>query len=186
MQRCELLGLKLLNFHPGSSLGKTSEEECLKTVADSINWVIERTANVTAVIENTAGMGNHVGHNFEQLAFIIKHVKNKERVGICYDTCHGFTAGYDIRTKTAFEQTFAEFDRIIGIQYLKGMHLNDSKKEFASHKDRHESIGKGFIGLNAFKFIMNDKRFDNIPLILETPNSDIWKEEIKMLYGLIE
>lgn len=186
MQRCEQLGLKLLNFHPGSSLGKISEEECLKTVADSINWAVERTKNVIAVIENTAGMGNHVGHNFEQLAFIIENVTNKDRVGVCYDTCHGFTAGYDIRTKAAFEETFTDFEKTIGINYLKGMHLNDSKKEFASNKDRHESIGKGFIGLDAFKFIINDKRFDEMPLILETPNSDIWQDEIKMLYGMIE
>ncbi|MCF7792566.1 MAG: deoxyribonuclease IV [Candidatus Cloacimonetes bacterium] len=186
LQRCEQLDLKLLNFHPGSSLGKISEEECLKTVADSINWAIDRTDDVIAVIENTAGMGNHVGHSFEQIAFIVEHVENKDRVGICYDTCHGFTAGYDIRTKTAFEKTFADFDKMIGMNYLKGMHLNDSKKEFASNKDRHESIGKGFIGLDAFKFIMNDKRFDNIPLILETPNSEIWKDEIKMLYDMIE
>ena len=183
MQRCDQLGLTLLNFHPGSTLGQISEEECLKTVADSINWAINRSKNVIAVIENTAGMGNHVGFSFEHLAGIIDKVKDKTRVGVCYDTCHGFTAGYDIRTKDAFEKTFADFDRIVGFRYLKGMHLNDSKKEFESRKDRHESIGKGFIGLDAFKFIMQDPRFDDIPLILETPNSEIWAEEIEMLYS---
>jgi len=181
MQRCEQLGLKLLNFHPGSTLGQVSEEECLQAVAESINWAIDQTENVIAVIENTAGMGNHVGYTFEHLAAIIDKVKDRSRVGVCYDTCHGFTAGYDIRTKAAFEKTFADFERIVGFKYLKGMHLNDSKKEFASRKDRHESIGKGFIGLDAFKFIMQDPRFDDIPLILETPNSDIWAEEIEML-----
>ncbi len=183
MQRCEQLGLKLLNFHPGSTLGQVSEEECLQAVAESINWAIDQTENVIAVIENTAGMGNHVGYTFEHLAAIIDKVKDRSRVGVCYDTCHGFTAGYDIRTKAAFEKTFADFERIVGFKYLKGMHLNDSKKEFASRKDRHESIGKGFIGLDAFKFIMQDPRFDDIPLILETPNSDIWAEEIEMLYS---
>ena len=185
MQRCDQLGLKLLNFHPGSTLGQISKEECLKTVAESINWAIEQTENVIAVIENTAGMGNHVGYSFEHLVEIIKHVKNKDRVGVCYDTCHAFTAGYDIRTQKAFERTFSDFDKIIGFNYLKGMHLNDSKKEFESRKDRHESIGKGFVGINAFKFLMLDSRFDEIPLILETPNSEIWTEEIEMLYGFI-
>ena len=183
MQRCEQLGLKLLNFHPGSTLGQVSEEECLQAVAESINWAIDQTENVIAVIENTAGMGNHVGYTFEHLAALIDKVKDRSRVGVCYDTCHGFTAGYDIRTKAAFEKTFADFERIVGFKYLKGMHLNDSKKEFASRKDRHESIGKGFIGLDAFKFIMQDPRFDDIPLILETPNSEIWAEEIEMLYS---
>ncbi len=130
-------------------------------------------------------MGNHVGYSFEHLAYIIKHVKDKDRVGVCYDTCHGFTAGYDIRIKDAFEKTFADFDKIVGFNYLKGMHLNDSKKEFGTRKDRHESIGKGFIGLDAFKLIMQNTRFDDIPLILETPNSDIWAEEIGMLYSFI-
>jgi deoxyribonuclease IV len=186
MQRCEQLGLTLLNFHPGSSLGKVSEEECLKTVAESINWAIDRTENVSAVIENTAGMGNHVGYSFEHLAFIIQNVKDKNRVGVCYDTCHGFTAGYDIRTKEAFEKTFSEFDKIVGFQYLKGMHLNDSKKDFGTRLDRHESLGKGFIGIDAFKFLMQDSRFDDIPLILETPDSEIWADEIEMLYSFTD
>ena len=186
MQRCEQLGLPYLNFHPGSHLGQFSEEDCLKTVADSVNIALSKTKNVSAVIEITAGQGNNVGYTFEHLAFIIKHVKDKNRVGVCYDTCHAFTAGYDIRTKETFEKTFADFEKIIGFHYLKGMHLNDSKKDLGTHVDRHESIGKGFIGLDAFRFLMNDKRFDNIPLILETPNSDIWADEIKLLYSLIE
>ena len=186
MQRCEQLGLPYLNFHPGSHLGQFSEEACLKTIADSVNIILSKTQNVSAVIEITAGQGNNVGYTFEHLAFIIKHVKDKSRVGVCYDTCHAFTAGYDIRTKDTFEKTFADFEMIIGFHYLKGMHLNDSKKDLGTRVDRHESIGKGFIGLDAFRFLMNDKRFDDISLILETPNSDIWADEIKLLYSLIE
>ena len=186
MQRCEQLGLPYLNFHPGSHLGQFSEEACLKTVADSVNIALSRTQNVSAVIEITAGQGNNVGYKFEHLAFIIKHVKEKSRIGVCYDTCHAFTAGYDIRTKNTFEKTFSDFENTIGFHYLKGMHLNDSKKDLGTNVDRHESIGKGLIGLDAFRFLMNDKRFDDIPLILETPNSDIWADEIKLLYGLME
>jgi deoxyribonuclease-4 len=183
LKRCEQLGLKYLNFHPGSHLGQYSETKCLQTISDSINWALSETDYVTAVIENTAGQGNNVGYKFEHLAQIINNVKDKSRIGVCIDTCHGFTAGYDIRTKEAFEKTFADFDRIVGFKYLKGMHLNDSKKEFRSRKDRHESIGKGFIGIDAFRFIMQDSRFDEIPLVLETPNSDIWAEEIEQLYS---
>ena len=184
MQRCEQLGLPYLNSHPGSHLGQFSEEACLKTVADSVNIALSKTQNVTAVIEITAGQGNNVGYKFQHLAFIIKHVKDKSRVGVCYDTCHAFTAGYDIRTKDTFEKTFADFEKVIGFNYLKGMHLNDSKKDLDTRVDRHESIGKGFIGLDAFRFLMNDKRFDDIPLILETPDSEIWADEIKLLYSL--
>jgi len=184
LQRCEQLGLKYLNFHPGTHLGQFSEEKCLQTISDSINWALSKTDNVTAVIENTAGQGNNVGYKFEHLAKIIDKVTDKSRVGVCIDTCHGFTSGYDIRTKAAFEKTFADFDQIVGFKYLKGMHINDSKKDFGTRLDRHESIGKGFIGLDAFKFLMNDSRFDDIPLILETPNSEIWADEIKLLYSL--
>ncbi|MBC8415200.1 MAG: deoxyribonuclease IV [Candidatus Cloacimonetes bacterium] len=186
MQRCEQLGLPYLNFHPGSHLGQFSEEACLKTVADSVNIALSKTQNVSAIIEITAGQGNNVGYTFEHLAFIIKHVKDKTRVGVCYDTCHAFTAGYDIRTKDTFEKTFSDFEKIIGFNYLKGLHLNDSKKDLGTNVDRHESIGKGLIGLDAFRLLMNDKRFDDIPLILETPNSEIWADEIKLLYELIK
>ncbi|MCK4696328.1 MAG: deoxyribonuclease IV, partial [Candidatus Cloacimonetes bacterium] len=186
MRRCEQLGLLYLNFHPGSHLGKTSEEKCLKTIAESINIAIDKTNKVIAVIENTAGQGNNVGYNFEHIALIIKHVENKDRVGVCLDTCHTFAAGYDLRTKKAFNVTIKEFDKIIGLKYLKGLHLNDSKRELDSRIDRHESIGKGEIGLDVFKFIVNDKRFEEIPLILETPNSEIWKDEIKLLYNLVK
>ena len=184
MQGCEQLGLQLLNFHPGSHLGKISEKESLKKVAESINFVLSQTKNVMAVIENTAGQGNNIGFRFEHLAEIIVNVNDKSRVGVCLDTCHTFASGYDLRTEEACVKTFIEFEKIVGFEYLKAMHINDSKKELGSRVDRHESIGKGFIGLDAFKLLMNDSRFDNIPLILETPNSESWATEIQMLYGL--
>jgi len=186
MQRCEQLELKLLNFHPGSHLKQISEEECLKTIAESINLALDKTKGVTAVIENTAGQGTNLGYRFEQLRFIIDQVADKSRVGVCLDTCHTYTAGYDIKTEEGYKKTFEEFERIVGFHYLKGMHLNDSKKELGSRVDRHDSIGKGLIGMELFRRIMNDSRFDNIPLILETPNSDLWAEEIKLLYELQE
>ena len=184
LQRCEQLGLKYLNFHPGTHLGQYSEDECLKTISDSINWALSKTEYVTAVIENTAGQGNNVGYKFEHLAKIIDKIKDKSRIGVCIDTCHAYTSGYDLRDEEAFYKTFQQFEKLIGFQYLKGMHINDSKKELGSRVDRHESIGEGFIGLDAFKFLMNDSRFDDIPLILETPNSEIWADEIKLLYNL--
>ncbi|WP_163328341.1 deoxyribonuclease IV [Desulfurobacterium thermolithotrophum] len=186
VNRCYQLGLNYLNFHPGSHLGKVSEKECLRIIADSINEILDRTKKVILVLENTAGQGNNVGYRFEHLAEIIDLVKDKSRIGVCLDTCHMFAAGYDIRTKEAYEKTMKEFEDIVSFKYLKGMHLNDAKSQLGSRVDRHHSIGKGYIGLDAFKFIMNDKRLDNIPLILETPNKLIWPEEIKLLYSLIE
>jgi len=185
MQRCELLGLKLLNFHPGSHLNKIDPERSLVRIAESINIALGKTSGVTAVIENTAGQGTNLGYEFEQLAFVIDNVKDKSRVGVCFDTCHGFVAGYDIKSKEGFEQTFKKFDEIIGFKYLKGMHLNDAKKGLGTKVDRHESIGKGELGLEPFARIMNDPRFDNMPLILETPDEEIWAEEIKLLCGLV-
>ncbi len=184
LQRCEQLGLDRLNFHPGSHLNKVSLDTCIKTIAESINIALDKTKGVTAVIENTAGQGSNIGSQFEELKAIIDGVEDKSRVGICIDTCHAFTAGYNIKTKEGFESTFRKYDSIIGFQYLKGMHINDSKKELASRVDRHESIGKGFIGNTLFETLMNDFRFDNIPLILETPDDTIWKEEIALLYAM--
>ena len=186
MQRCEQLGLDRLNFHPGSHLKKIPEEVCLNTIAESINIALEKTTGVTAVIENTAGQGTNLGFRFEQLAFIIDRVEDKSRVGVCIDTCHAYTSGYDIKTEAGFKKTFEDFDRIVGFRYLKGMHLNDSKKELGSRVDRHDSIGKGFIGLDAFRRIMNDPRFDDMPLILETPVPYLWPQEIELLYSLTE
>ncbi len=186
MQRCEQLGIKLLNFHPGSHLEKHSPEECLSVIADSVNWALEKTEGVTAVIENTAGQGTNMGFRFEQIAEIIAQVDDKSRVGVCVDTAHAFAAGYDISSRDGFEETFQEFGETVGFEYLRGMHLNDSKKELGSRVDRHESLGEGLIGMDAFRFIMEDARFDGIPLILETPDKDRWAEEISLLYEMAE
>ena len=186
MKRCELLGLDRLNFHPGSHLNAISIEDCLKRIAESINISLDKTTGVIAVIENTAGQGTNLGHTFEQLKYIIDFVEDKSRVGVCIDTCHAFTSGYDVKSIKGLNETFDKFDRIIGFQYLKGMHLNDSKKEFATHVDRHENLGSGFLGEETFSFIMNDRRFDNMPLILETPEESLWEAEIKKLYSLIK
>ncbi|MES9871058.1 MAG: deoxyribonuclease IV [Sedimenticola sp.] len=186
LQRCEQLGLKLLNFHPGSHLKKISEEQSLDIVADSINLALEQTEGVTAVIENTAGQGSNLGYRFEHLAHIIERVEDKERVGVCLDTCHTFVAGYDLRTAEACETTFAEFDRIVGFSYLKGMHLNDSKPDLGARVDRHHSLGMGKIGWEAFAYIMNDPRFDEIPMVLETIDDTLWAQEIEQLYALVQ
>jgi deoxyribonuclease IV len=185
MQRCEQLGLDRLNFHPGSHLKAISEEECLIRIAESINIVLDKTKGVTAVIENTAGQGTNMGFKFEHIRFMIDRVEDKSRVGICIDTCHAFTAGYDLKSVEGYSETFRQFEEIIGFNYLKGMHLNDSKKELATRVDRHDNIGKGFLGEDVFKMLMNDVRFDNIPLILETPEESLWEEEIRNLYSMI-
>lgn len=188
MKRCELLGLDRLNFHPGSHLKEISESESLARVAESINIALDRTSGVTAVIENTAGQGSNLGYRFEHLAEIIEKVEDKSRVGVCIDTCHAFAAGYDLRTAAACEKTFAEFDRIVGFKYLRGMHLNDAKKDVGSHVDRHESIGLGMIGIECFKWLISQTFTDDIPLILETPDETKWAEEIALLrsFGLTE
>lgn len=184
MQRCEQLGLDRLNFHPGSHLKKMTEEECLARIAESINMTLDKTTGVMAVIENTAGQGSNLGYKFEQLAYIIDRVEDKSRVGVCLDTAHTLASGYDLTSRMAIDETFREFEEIVGFQYLKGMHINDSKKELATRVDRHDSLGKGFMGMEVFDFIMNDNRFDNIPLILETPDESLWAEEIQLLYSL--
>ncbi|MEZ2684944.1 deoxyribonuclease IV [Proteus vulgaris] len=181
MQRCEQLGIELLNFHPGSHLNKIDVDKCLQKIAQSINITLEKTKNVTAVIENTAGQGTNLGYRFEHLAAIIDGVEDKSRVGVCIDTCHTFAAGYDLRTREECEKTFAEFEKTVGFQYLKAMHLNDAKSELASRVDRHHSLGEGNIGKVPFSYIMQDARFDGIPLILETINPDIWPDEIAWL-----
>lgn len=186
LKRCELLGLTLLNFHPGSHLNLVEENIALDTIAESINISLEKSKGVTAVLENVAGQGSNLGHAFEQLAYIIDRVEDKSRVGVCIDTCHAYSAGYDLRSEEGYEKTWRDFDEIIGFSYLKGMHLNDDKKAFASRIDRHASIGEGTLGKEFFTRLMNDPRFDNIPLILETPNEEIWKEEIEWLYNEIK
>ncbi len=183
MQRCEQLGLELLNFHPGATLRKISETDSLRLVADSINWVLEQTEGVTAVIENTAGQGSTLGYRFEHLAEIIERVEDRSRVGVCLDTCHTFVSGYDLRTATACDETFARFETIVGFDYLCGMHLNDSKPELGARVDRHHSLGRGKLGWEVFRYIMRDDRFDDIPLILETIDETLWAEEIAALYA---
>jgi deoxyribonuclease-4 len=195
------LGLDKLNFHPGSHLVKIPKKDpeyhdklmqaelhCLDVIAESMNIAIEATkdSNVKLIIENTAGQGSNLGYKFEHLGHIIDKIEDKSRVGICLDTCHTFTAGYDLRTREAYDHTMDEFDRIIGSKYLMGMHLNDSKPKLGSRVDRHQSLGQGEIGWDAFGFIMNDSRMDDIPLVLETIDESIWAEEIKALYALIE
>ena len=186
MARCEALGLDRLNFHPGSHLKKIGEEESLRRVAESINMALDRTRGVTAVIENTAGQGSNLGYSFEHLAYMIDRVEDKSRVGVCIDPCHAFAAGYDLATTEACERTFDEFDRTVGFAYLRGMHLNDAMKPLGSRVDRHAPLGEGSIGLDAFRYIARDSRFDGIPLILETPEEARWPEEIALLKSFAE
>lgn len=184
MQRCEQLGINRLNFHPGSHLNKIEIDACLNRIAESINIALEQTKGVTAVIENTAGQGTNLGHTFEQLAHIIDKVEDKSRVGVCIDTAHTLAAGYEIRTEESFKETFQSFEDVVGFKYLKGIHINDSKKELGTKVDRHDSIGKGVMGMTLFEMIMKDDRFDKMPLILETPDESLWAEEIELLYKL--
>ena len=198
LQRADTLGLELLNFHPGSHLSKiakkdpayteklyASELQCLELIAESINIALNQTQNVTAVIENTAGQGTNLGYKFEHLEYIIDRVEDKSRIGVCIDTCHMFTAGYDIRTREAYDTTWKEFDKIVGFEFLKGMHINDSKPPLGSKVDRHHSLGEGEIGWDAFEMIMQDPRMDDIPLILETIDESIWEQEIKAMYRFV-
>ncbi|WP_422449657.1 MULTISPECIES: deoxyribonuclease IV [unclassified Endozoicomonas] len=181
MERCMQLGLDRLNFHPGSHLRKIGVSDCLGKIAQSINIALEQTQGVIAVIENTAGQGSNLGWQFAEIAEIIDQVDDKSRVGVCLDTCHTFAAGYDLRTQDACQKTFAEFEQVIGFQYLKGMHLNDSKGALGSRKDRHHSLGQGEIGWEVFRYIMADSRFDGIPMVLETIDETLWADEIESL-----
>lgn len=201
LQRCEQLGLELLNFHPGSHLVKVAKKDpeyddkimeaeltCLDVIAESLNLAIEATKgmNVKLVIENTAGQGTNLGYKFEHLAHIINKVEDKSRVGVCLDTCHTFTGGYDLRTREAYDKTMDEFERLVGFEYLSAMHINDSKPKLGSRVDRHHSLGEGEIGWDTFKFIMNDERMNDIPLILETIDETIWDREIEAMYDMVE
>ena len=185
MGRCELLGLDRLNFHPGSHLNMISEDACLRTISDSINIALDKTAGVTAVIENTAGQGSNLGYTFEQLRAIIEYVEDKSRVGVCIDTCHTYCSGYNIKSSEGFLNTFESFNEIVGFKFLRGIHLNDTKKGIGTRVDRHDNLGKGFLGMELFEILMNDPRFDDIPLILETPDDTLWAEEIRLLNSVI-
>lgn len=184
IRRCEQLGLTMLNFHPGSHLNLMEPQECLRLIADSINITLDKTTGVKAVIETTAGQGSNLGHRFEQIAEIISHVEDKERVGVCVDSCHTFAAGYDMTTPETYEATWKEFDETIGFRFLSAMHINDSKKGVGSRVDRHALIGNGELGSSFFELLMKDPRMDNIPLILETPDPELWQKEIAFLYSL--
>ena len=184
IRRCEALGLRLLNFHPGSHLNEISAQECLDNIAESLNFAIANTSGVKLVLENTAGQGSNLGYDFAQLAYVIDKISNKDRIGVCIDTCHASAAGYDLRSPQAYERTMSEFDRAIGYKFLSGMHLNDTKNELGVRKDRHESLGRGFLGLAAFENIMNDPNIDEIPLILETIDEGLWAEEIALLRSM--
>jgi len=186
MGRCEKLGLTLLNFHPGTTLGQVTPEQCLDRVAESVNRALEKTRGVTAVVECTAGQGGCVGRTFEELAYLVARIEDKSRVGVCLDTCHLFAAGYDLRTADSYAAAMEAFDKTVGLRYLRGMHLNDCKSEYASRVDRHAPLGQGTLGLEVFRCIMNDPRTDGIPLILETTDPDRWPEEIRLLYALEE
>jgi deoxyribonuclease-4 len=185
MGRCELLGLDRLNFHPGAHLNILSVDDCLRRISESINLALDKTMGVTAVIENTAGQGSNLGYTFEHLRAIIDYVEDKSRIGVCIDTCHAYSSGYDVKTPEGFKATFEKFNEIVGFEYLRGIHMNDTKKGIGSKVDRHDSLGKGFLGMGIFENLMNDERFDDIPLILETPDESLWPKEIEMLNSLI-
>lgn len=185
MRRCEQLGLRMLNFHPGSHVNLMDEDACLALIAEGINITLDKTSGVTAVLESTAGQGSNLGWRFEHLAAIIDKVEDKSRIGVCVDTCHTHSAGYDLASEDGYKKTWDEFDNIIGREYLRAIHLNDNKRQLGSRIDRHEEIGKGILGIEFFKRFVNDPRFNNMPVILETPNMEIWQEEIDLLYSLI-
>lgn len=186
MERCNLLGLKYINIHPGSHLKKVSVEECIKLIANCINIAMKKVPNVIVVLETTAGQGSNIGSKFEELAQIIDLVEDKSRIGVCIDTCHILAAGYELKDEQGYNKTMEDFENIIGFKYLKGVHLNDSKFDTGSKKDRHESINKGTLGEDFFIRFMNDPRFNNIPIVLETIDDTIWKDEIEYLYSLIK
>lgn len=184
MNRCSQLGLTMLNFHPGSHMREMSEESCLDRIAESLNMILDSTSGVKAVIENTAGQGSNLGYSFHQLAHIIDRIEDKTRVGVCIDTCHAHSAGYDMTTPEAYRRTWEEFDQVVGFKYLSGMHINDTAKALGSRVDRHAPIGQGILGEEFWRMLMTDPRMDGIPLILETTDVSLWPEEIRYLYSL--
>jgi deoxyribonuclease-4 len=186
MKRCEQLGLKYINTHPGSHLNEISREECLDYISSCINKALEATEYISVILENTAGQGSNLGNRFEDLAYIIERIDDKSRIGVCLDTCHTLAAGYELKDKEGYDKTMDEFEKIVGFKYLKAIHLNDSKFDTGSRKDRHHSIGKGVLGMAFFKRFMNDTRFNKMSIILETIDETLWKEEIELLYDLIE
>ncbi len=189
LDRCDACGVEYVVFHPGSHM-KTDEKECLSRISESLNYCLDKRPDgeVTVLIENTAGQGTNVGFRFEHLIGIIEGVKKKDRMGVCFDTQHGFASGYDIRTEKGWKETFDEFDKTVDLKWLKAFHINDSKKEFGSRVDRHESIGKGLLTMETFWCLVNDDRFTELPMLLETPVDDPseYAVEIELLKGLVE
>ena len=188
LERAHRLGLDFLVLHPGAHK-ETGEEECIQRIAKTAAWALERTApsKVRLLYETAAGQGSCVGHRFEQLAKLLELTGHPDRTGICFDTCHVFAAGYDLRTKTAYEKTMQEFDRVVGLKKIQAFHLNDSKKELGCRVDRHEHIGKGQIGLEGFRCLMRDRRFAHLPMVLETPKDEEYTEDkmnLAVLRGL--
>lgn len=181
MQRCQALGLTRLNFHPGSHLKLISVDECLQRIAQGIMQALQATENVDAVIENTAGQGSNVGFELEQIARIIEFTHADKRVKVCIDTCHSYAAGYDLKTPEGYADFWEKFARLIGFDRLAGIHLNDAKAPLGSKLDRHAPLGQGTLGWEVFERIAQDKNLDNIPIILETPEPELWSEEIQKL-----
>ncbi len=186
MSRCQMLGLRYLNFHPGAPKqgAALSVERCIEQIAGYVNETLEQTEGVTAVVECTAGQGTNVGRTFAELAALIERIGDPERAGVCLDTCHLFAAGYDLRTRDGYERMLEEFDATVGLRHLRGWHLNDSKGDLGSRVDRHAAIGAGLIGREPFTWIVQDPRFDEMPLILETPEPENWAKEIAELRRL--
>ncbi len=184
VRRCELLGIHFINIHPGSHLRLIKIDRCLHRIASSINHILGKSHSVKILLENTAGQGSNLGYEFEQLAEIVSRVEDSSRMGVCLDTCHAFAAGYDLRDQASYDSTWKHFDQIIGRDRLCALHVNDAKSAFASRVDRHAAIGQGYLGMKAFSLLMNDPRLDGLPMILETPNSEHWREEIQLLYDL--
>ena len=186
LTRCEQLGIPYLNFHPGAHLG-AGKKDGIKLIVESLNIIHNKTKHfkVSSMLEATAGAGTAIGYRFEQLSEIIDLVDDKERMSICIDTAHIFAAGYDIKNPKNYKKVIKEFDDIIGLDRLKCFHINDSKKELGSRRDRHEHIGKGFIGKEGFSNIMNDRQLKKIPKILETPKGKEMMEDIKNIKTLL-
>jgi deoxyribonuclease IV len=182
VRRCVQLGIPYLNFHPGAALDGDIQE-CLDRIVESLLLVkpLLEGGTLRLLLETTAGQGSTVGHRFEHLAYIIENVKNQIPIGVCMDTCHLFVAGYDVRTPEAWEKTLSEFDHVVGLPFLYAFHLNDSTKELGSRVDRHQSLGEGQIGWACFSFLMNDSRIEHLPKYLETPKTELWKQEIQQL-----
>lgn len=183
MRRCRLLGLTMVNFHPGATLRAMDDDAACRLIAQSINYVLDKSEGVTAVIENTAGQGSNLGWDFAQIGMMIDGVEDKTRVGVCIDTCHAHAAGYDFTSEEGYRESWQRFDDVIGRQYLRGMHLNDAVRPLGSRIDRHAPIGAGTVGREFFSRLMADPRTDGIPLLLETPDESLWPEEIRTLYG---